>query len=186
MFISGTASSDFSIIQQPSSNTIAPGQSETIHILFDPSSFGNRQARVWIQNDDCDESNFNFAIRGQGRKCPPQARPSLDVDQLIGWKDSTQVQVLSEELLDFETDLNALNMQVYPSPNSGQFNIRFNQALPKGSSLLLYNHLGQIINRIEEPKQYQSIAIYEMPSGLYYIRFNVGDFVLTRKVIIKR
>ena len=186
VFISGTASSDFSIIQQPSSNTIAPGQSETIHILFDPSSLGNRQARVWIQNDDCDESNFNFAIRGQGRKCPPQARPSVDVDQLIGWKDSTQVQVLSEELIDFETDLNALNMKVYPSPNSGQFNIRFNQALPKGSSLLLYNHLGQIINRIEEPKQYQSIAIYEMPSGLYYIRFNVGDFVLTRKVIIKR
>ena len=47
--------------------TIVPqGTSTTFTITFDPTSIGVKSATLIIQNDDCDENNYIYAIQGTG------------------------------------------------------------------------------------------------------------------------
>ena len=62
--ISIEGSSDFSIIESPT--TVDEGASETLRILFSPSTIGTKSATVSILNDDCDDATFSFAIEGTG------------------------------------------------------------------------------------------------------------------------
>ncbi len=61
--ISGTHASDFTVTEQPASSIIAPTNSTTFQINFDPSALGLREATVTIPNND---TEFTFAISGNG------------------------------------------------------------------------------------------------------------------------
>lgn len=45
---------------------IAPGSSATFTVTFTPSGSGLRNAEIHIPNNDCDESDYSFAITGTG------------------------------------------------------------------------------------------------------------------------
>lgn len=74
--ISGTAASDFTVLQQPSSLVTADGGSTTFTIRFDPSALGLRTAQVTLEHDGSDESPFTFAIQGFSNEVP---EPEIDV-----------------------------------------------------------------------------------------------------------
>lgn len=63
--ITGAHSPDFSIIAAPAL-TVAPGNQTTMTIRFTPSAAGIRTALVAFQNNDSDESPYDFAIQGTG------------------------------------------------------------------------------------------------------------------------
>ncbi len=65
--ISGTNSSDFTVVSQPS-DVIAPGGEAAFVISFAPNGTGLRRASVNISSDDDDpnQTNFTFSIQGTG------------------------------------------------------------------------------------------------------------------------
>ena len=59
-----TPQGDFSIIAEPT--TIPAGTSETLTILFSPTTISTQQAVVSIASNECDENPFTFAIEASG------------------------------------------------------------------------------------------------------------------------
>ncbi|MBI9040832.1 choice-of-anchor D domain-containing protein [Lutibacter sp.] len=59
-----TGSSYFTVTAQPSSNTIAAGNSLTFQITFNPAVTGTALGIVNIYNNDSNESIYDFAIKG--------------------------------------------------------------------------------------------------------------------------
>ncbi len=67
--LSGTNANQWSIPAQPV-HPIAPGQSSTFQLVFDPTSAGSKTATVTINNDDADEDPFTFTITGDATPGP--------------------------------------------------------------------------------------------------------------------
>ncbi len=63
-FTGGNAT-DFSILSQPT-GSIAPGESKTFEVRFDPSATGLRQTTLLIASNDPTNPNYRFTIRGTG------------------------------------------------------------------------------------------------------------------------
>jgi len=63
--IYGTNDTDFTVTANPDT-VIAPGESTTFEITFDPDSYDIRTASVSIVNNDSDEDDYNFNIQGNG------------------------------------------------------------------------------------------------------------------------
>ena len=63
--ISGAHAADFTVAGLPA-GSLAPAQSTTFAVIFDPSAPGLRSASVIISNNDADENPYNFAIQGIG------------------------------------------------------------------------------------------------------------------------
>ncbi len=61
-----TGSTNFSVIQQPSSNTVISGTAVTFQITFNPQSMGVFTDTVTIENNDSDENPYTFMISGVG------------------------------------------------------------------------------------------------------------------------
>jgi len=65
--IEGSNAADFAVITQPAAE-IAPGTGSTFTVRFDPVAAGSRSATISIDNDDTDESPYDFSIIGVGGK----------------------------------------------------------------------------------------------------------------------
>ncbi|MCC9600837.1 choice-of-anchor D domain-containing protein [Stieleria sp. JC731] len=63
ILIEGADANSFEISQLPPS-TIAPGSSAAFSIAFNPTTGGQKDATIVINNDDPSESQYNFAVRG--------------------------------------------------------------------------------------------------------------------------
>lgn len=60
----GTHASDFTILNAP--NKVLPLDSVNIAVKFSPSATGLRNAQVLVNNSDCNEGDFRFAIAATG------------------------------------------------------------------------------------------------------------------------
>lgn len=76
--ISGANPSDFTFTQQPA-NVVAPGQTTWFGIRYTPTFAGKAFAEVQITNNDADEGNYTFIIRGDGVDTP-LVGPDLSAD----------------------------------------------------------------------------------------------------------
>ena len=65
--ITGTHASDFDVIIQPDSS-IAPGESTSFTVQFNPSVIGPHSATISIASSDSDENPYTFDIRGTGAR----------------------------------------------------------------------------------------------------------------------
>lgn len=63
--VTGTSAADFTVTSAPA-GTVAPGNSTTFSVAFNPNGTGLRSAEISILNSDWDESPYNFAIQGVG------------------------------------------------------------------------------------------------------------------------
>ncbi len=66
VILGGDEAGDFLIKTQPTSSTVAPGDTVSFEVTFDPTAVGLRTANVSIVNDDDDENPFDFSIQGTG------------------------------------------------------------------------------------------------------------------------
>ena len=67
--ITGSGAGDFSIVTAPT-NVVATGTNTTFIVRFDPSAVGTSTATVTINNDDLNESTYDFVITGSGTVAP--------------------------------------------------------------------------------------------------------------------
>lgn len=64
--VSLSATTHFSIISQPASLSLAPGESTDFKIRFSPQAFGVQTATVSVKSGDPDTPTFSYAIEGKG------------------------------------------------------------------------------------------------------------------------
>lgn len=64
--ISGPDASWFTVIAGPVLTSLAPGQSTTFTVRFSGIGLGVRNAIITVVNDDADETNYDFAVQGEG------------------------------------------------------------------------------------------------------------------------
>ncbi|MCF7923465.1 MAG: choice-of-anchor D domain-containing protein, partial [Candidatus Marinimicrobia bacterium] len=70
VLLNGVHAGDFLVNTQPAASSIAPGDSLSFTITFNPTAVGLRTASISIANDDDDENPFNFSIQGTGVASP--------------------------------------------------------------------------------------------------------------------
>ncbi|NDP26323.1 MAG: choice-of-anchor D domain-containing protein [Flavobacterium sp.] len=134
-----TGSSDFTVITQPSSNTIASGGNLTFQIRYSPTLTGTAIGLVSINNSDTDESIYDFAIRGaavvSGREIDIQGNevsiidgdttPSTTDQTDFGITDSTTAIPLTFDIYSYGT--NSLTFSSIPivisGTNASQFTV---------------------------------------------------------------
>lgn len=68
--IDGVNASDFSVMTQPVA-AVGPGGQASFVIKFTPSLVGTRTAVIHLNNDDCDESDYNFTVQATSTCLPP-------------------------------------------------------------------------------------------------------------------
>ena len=81
------------------------------------------------------------------------------------------------------------NLNIYPNPNNGLFNISFTSTNSKNISLSIYNSLGELVfddylnNYTGE--YFNTIDLDNYGKGIYFITINSDDRVINRKIIIQ-
>jgi len=61
---SGTHAANFVVSNFTTNTTVAAGNTTTFDVTFTPSTTGTQTATITINNNDCDEGTYNFAIQG--------------------------------------------------------------------------------------------------------------------------
>ncbi len=77
--IGGLHPQDFVVNVQPLDDEVAPGGTVSFNIGFSPSATGTRQAFVFINNDDEDESTFAFIVTGNGTTASAPSSGSTEI-----------------------------------------------------------------------------------------------------------
>jgi len=75
MTTSGTHAADFSVLSYPS--TVSPGNWSNLVIQFNPASNGLRTATIIVNNNDVDESAYDFTVQGTGTSAPSSTPPNM-------------------------------------------------------------------------------------------------------------
>ncbi|WP_223786649.1 choice-of-anchor D domain-containing protein [Marinicella meishanensis] len=79
----------FSITAQPASSSLSTGESTTFEVTFNPLTAGYDAATVVIQNNDSDESPFDFMVAAQGFSGMPPFTVSEPADDGTGLTENT-------------------------------------------------------------------------------------------------
>jgi uncharacterized delta-60 repeat protein len=135
--LDGVHAADFTVNTQPEAS-IAPGDSTTFQITFDPGAIGIRRAVVSFQNNDSEKNPFNFAIQGTGTGIPQSIDSSAFDDRPRRVSDgpfslgaySTSGLPLNYEVLAGPVTVDAGGL-VTPTGSDGAVTIRISQ--PGGS-----------------------------------------------------
>lgn len=83
-----------------------------------------------------------------------------------------------------------LQMQVYPNPNNGRFEIHYNLSSPTKVSIKLYNALGQILanEEINETTTGKNVFSHKIKGltkgGIYFVTLETSNKKSTQKIII--
>ena len=79
-----------------------------------------------------------------------------------------------------EETVNQKVNNIYPNPNTGNFNIE----LAEESNVVIYNALGQTVKRLDKVSGYHQVDLSNAPKGIYYVRIQSGNNVETQKLIV--
>jgi PKD repeat protein len=85
--------------------------------------------------------------------------------------------------------VNNIIYTIYPNPNTGVFNIRFESAEEKNITINIYDLIGKIIYSAEEKNNgsfVKNIQLDEVSNGIYFIKISSGSKVLTQKIVINK
>jgi plastocyanin len=78
------------------------------------------------------------------------------------------------------------NITVYPNPTNGKFQITYeNLSISKNYSLDVYNVNGERIYKSAITTQKSEIDLSNQPKGVYFVKFNDGLAVLTKKLVLQ-
>ncbi|MBC8046697.1 MAG: T9SS type A sorting domain-containing protein [Fimbriimonadaceae bacterium] len=80
------------------------------------------------------------------------------------------------------------SINLYPSPNDGNFYLRFMNAITGHADIVVVNNMGQKVytNTIDgfKPSQGIQIEITGVPAGIYYVNVNIDGKLLSKEFII--
>ena len=76
---------------------------------------------------------------------------------------------------------------IYPNPNNGNFIINAQLTKNEVVSITLYNLLGSKIQQYDNVSTYPFLmSLNDLPNGSYFIKFNNGNYTITKKVFISK
>ncbi|MBX7224899.1 MAG: choice-of-anchor D domain-containing protein [Chitinophagales bacterium] len=129
-----TGSTDFTVLTPPAAS-VAPASSTTFVIRFTPSGTGLKSATITVNNNDADESVYDFAIQGTGT-------PS----NLSDVSDNTNYATGSPE---FNSNINYINFTDGTSTITGKMIPMKFKIRDGGSTLTDADNLGTVLNGIK-------------------------------------
>ncbi|MCG8410211.1 MAG: T9SS type A sorting domain-containing protein, partial [Bacteroidales bacterium] len=81
-------------------------------------------------------------------------------------------------------DLNQLNINVYPNPSSGIFNVDLGGL--SDCNLSVFNSVGAMVAQVTVINSFAIIDIAEMKPGVYYLHITNEDSVRIEKIVLKK
>ncbi len=92
---------------------------------------------------------------------------------------------ISNGITDFETIKSQFN--IYPNPSNGAFNLNIKTfTLGKNYSYEIFNLQGLSIKQKNITKETFEIKMLNQPSGIYILKYQEGEMIITRKLIIQK
>jgi hypothetical protein len=82
-----------------------------------------------------------------------------------------------------DISLNAIKF--YPNPTNGLVNVEFNSLPEQGTTIQVFNQLGQSVMIRKADAQTNQLNLTTNPSGLYYIKVTTEKASRTGKVILR-
>lgn len=94
-------------------------------------------------------------------------------------KNSQEVEFLNNDNGKIENNIN-----VYPNPNSGEFNLVLNNSNELPYSIVITDDLGNEVEKIIKPTEYKfNLNLKELKNGLYIINVFYSDKTLSKRII---
>jgi len=89
----------------------------------------------------------------------------------------------------FTEDIVSTEIQLYPNPNEGQFNVGINSPITGRLEIALVTLTGKTVYR-EKVEEYSGayfkpLSLEGHPAGVYFLRITLGDEIHHRKVVVK-
>ncbi|MAR20473.1 MAG: hypothetical protein CMD25_00180, partial [Flavobacteriales bacterium] len=84
--------------------------------------------------------------------------------------------VLNNNLID--DDL----LKIYPNPTNGYLFVESEKNISK---ILIYNNLGELVLNDNNLNKYKSLDLSHLTKGTYYIKLNINNEIIKRKIILK-
>ena len=142
---------------------------------------GNFETYEWQ-----DGNTSNSYLFDANNNSPGNYEISLSVTDISGcsWTDSVNVEVLLVDDLDkFEDEK---TIEIYPTllQSTSQLHIQQNWSTTKKIEVAIYNQLGELVFEREINSSQQYIDKLNLPSGIYFVRFNHRDYYYPAKKII--
>ncbi len=85
-----------------------------------------------------------------------------------------------------EKPVNIQQLLVYPNPSEGMITIE----IPKGNSktdnqIFIYNSFGSMVWRTKTSAYIISTDISHLAKGIYFVKLNNGDKIITKKIVLE-
>ncbi len=110
--VSGTHAADFTVGTLTPASPVAGGTSATFTVTFDPSAAGVRSATITVNNDDCNEAAYTFAVQGTGLNTAPTVATDAGSKLFIARY------ITGNFIARANVDGSALNTTHFPLPNN--------------------------------------------------------------------
>lgn len=103
-----------------------------------------------------DQSADMYLVTTRFKKQPPQSVPTTEI---------------------------RINWSVYPNPTTGAFTIAGNR---KVKEIVLLNAAGSVVAKLQATSNNNYSLPAQIPGGIYYIRVNAADGVVTKQILLNR
>ncbi len=92
------------------------------------------------------------------------------------------------KFLNYQNPNSKIQLQNFPNPFSTSTTIEYELSEPGTAEIKIYNQIGQVIKEFVHQESLIGInkLIWEaevMPSGIYFIRLQIGNEIITKKII---
>ena len=122
-------------------------------------------------------TNLDVTVQGSYEICYQVTDPSNNKSNKVCRTVITDITSVNEV-----TD--GVNINVYPNPNNGKFEVAVNLLSEKNVKFELTNMLGSLIQQVNTTIKDGAVSfdLANQPAGIYHLRIFAGDKIITRKV----
>lgn len=99
----------------------------------------------------------------------------------------------SKEELDELPPVEKVNpaMNIYPNPSEGNFQVEYKLTETANIHLQVFNEAGQVVRKISSSEQdagtyIEQMRLNDVAAGLYFVRIQISDTSITRRIVIAR
>ena len=73
-------------------------------------------------------------------------------------------------------------LKIYPNPTNGYLFVESEKNI---NEVLIYNNLGELVLNDNSLNKYKSLDLSKLTKGTYYIKLNINNEIIKRKIILK-
>lgn len=161
--ITGANASEFSLVSPPSTPlTITANNTQVLNIKYAPSAAGTHSATININNNDLDESAFNFRVQGTGT-----------VLSTVGLSNHTTESEIAS---------------IYPNPVNDMAFVKIMTTKKQLISISLFDIQGKEINSSQEEvskgEQQFQIQTKNLNNGVYFVKVAIDGNTIVKKLVV--